>query len=238
MDDLKETALIMFSSGTTGLPKGLCLNHLGILLQTMVVHDMFRRPTAKHKISFNGKEAEVCMTSLSYASLYWISTVLIVTGSIMTEYTRLLMSKFDKNEAWRAISKYKVTWTFMAPCQLIDVARSKPSEDVDVSSLTQVLTGGSAISGEQIKEVKRSFKNMFIAQGCGQTEVSGIYTGYNANIPKHVELAERNPSSCGMPMAGILYKVIKVKDFSNFLFIYFFIFINVYTSVHIDKYKI
>nr|CAI5822312.1 unnamed protein product [Callosobruchus analis] len=84
----------MFSSGTTGLPKGICLNHYALLKQSWSVRD---------------HDAEgVDSVVLLYSTLIWISSVTALIGTTPKGEARILCRKFDGKRFWEIIEKYKI----------------------------------------------------------------------------------------------------------------------------------
>lgn len=204
---LMDTAVIIFSSGTSGLPKGICLNHYGISCQSRDMKDFCFAREDCFKFLIKEKELQAVNVSLSYATLYWISTVLSVTTSILYGYCRLLSIKFDPQEIWYLIEKWKVSALFLPPHLLIEMARNKPKEPVDISSISCVRFGGSSISKEQIIWIRNVFKNVLIKQACGQTEISGSYCNSNVKNEKDLKMIEDKPDSIGRAIKGFTYKV-------------------------------
>lgn len=106
----KETAIILFSSGTTGLPKGICLSHYALLIQLANTvecwnygNDIFLSNYTKHRHN-NGLKV-----ALGFTTYYWISAIGILNCSILTGITRIICSKFDPVAVWSLIEKYNVS---------------------------------------------------------------------------------------------------------------------------------
>lgn len=88
----KSPAMILFSSGTTGLPKGV----------THSYDSLFTNIASFKVLPFDN-----CI-SLWYSSLYWISGSYCMLQSILTGATRIIHSNFEANETCKIIEKYKV----------------------------------------------------------------------------------------------------------------------------------
>ncbi|XP_023311204.1 luciferin 4-monooxygenase-like isoform X8 [Anoplophora glabripennis] len=95
VNNVMETALILFSSGTTGLPKGICLNHYGLIGQ-------FSRNGMRVWGNTGGS------VLLQYTTLYWISAVSMTLKSIAEGCARVVCKQFDPAATWRLIEKYKI----------------------------------------------------------------------------------------------------------------------------------
>lgn len=91
LDDIKKTACIMHSSGTTGMPKGVELsNHTMLFISEDNNMDMANVPT------------------LWFSSLYWISGVMLNVKAIAQGAKVIIYSEFNEETTCQLIEKYKV----------------------------------------------------------------------------------------------------------------------------------
>ncbi|EEZ99576.2 uncharacterized protein LOC655644 [Tribolium castaneum] len=195
----EETAVIFFSSGTTGLPKGICQSHYALLAQAVNV------------INYGA----VTSVSLYYSSLYWISAVLFLTATILSGTARVICKSFDPTQIWKILDKYKVSFAFLAPSQASEMLKVGRPDNVDTSSLLCVLTGGGVFSEKQLLALRDLLPGTYISQGYGQTEVAGVLTCFNMNDVKDTLRLHYKPSSCGRPIHGIWYKIVDVETEQN-----------------------
>ncbi|XP_076264000.1 luciferin 4-monooxygenase-like isoform X1 [Rhynchophorus ferrugineus] len=198
IDDICETAVIFFSSGTTGLPKGICVNHKALYSQGCLIH----RYGLLHKDS----------VFLSFPTLYWISTVFHMTSIILVGCARLIVKKFDADQIWYQIDKYKVTYAFLAPFHAYQMIAVGRPDNIDTSSLSVVITGGAIFYADKIFELRELLPGTFICQAFGLTEVGGVALAFNIVRTRDRLLLYNNPSSCGRPMPGFLYKVVNLEN--------------------------
>lgn len=205
--DCLDVAVIIFSSGTTGTPKGICLTHRGLEYESFMTNKFLTIKGISQKYQHESASGVMVDPVLYFASSYWISTILFLCSSLMEGYTRILCKFFKTQWAWDYLQKYKVNTAFFAPCQIIDMIESKP-KDAIVSHLKDILTAGSNISEDQICNAQKAFPNTNIIQGCGQTEVSGFYTIFRRDEPEDLKLMKRKPKSCGKVIPGFTYKIV------------------------------
>ncbi|VEN42268.1 unnamed protein product, partial [Callosobruchus maculatus] len=224
--DLDQTAVILFSSGTTGLPKGIMISHYALLMQC-------------HTLAETRNFGSVI---LSYATLYWVSTVLILTVMTYTGGARVICSKFDPRQTWSLLEKYQlqstgaaliqveeisalqdkhsreycqpahillsITSMFVPPSQMAELVACGRPENLDTSRLHTCVSSGAATSETLMKEIRDLLPGTFVFQMYGQSEVAGSITMFNTSNVKDVLLLDKNPSSVGKIVPGICCKVV------------------------------
>lgn len=96
LDNIKKTACIMHSSGTTGMPKGVELSNYSILILSLEKNmDMNNAP------------------SLWFSSLYWLSGIMMNFNSIVQSAKVILYPEFDEEMTCQLIDKYKVIFRYI-----------------------------------------------------------------------------------------------------------------------------
>ncbi|KAI4471457.1 long-chain-fatty-acid--coa ligase [Holotrichia oblita] len=193
--NLFDTAVIMFSSGTTGLAKGICLNHYSLLCQV------------KNFISFE------CDTTrcLSFATFYWISAVFLLIQSIMKGSARILCKNFEPLHVWYTISNFKATYLFMASNQAIALLKTFKPRSVCTDSLKIIHAGGGPISPDHLLSLRELLPNVDVVLVYGQTEVAGFGFMFKTTSKDDMILMKRKPKSCGKPIRGFWYKIVDVE---------------------------
>lgn len=204
ISNLYETCVIHFSSGSTGLPKAICLNHYYFLgLRWMEQHSLLEACNKQFANKPMGK------VSLRFANWYWVSTSFELIIYASTGACRILWEHFDERQIWKVIERYSVTNLCLTPLECIELAESKKPEGVDISNVIDISTGGYILPKDYINSLRELFPGAHICQMYGMTEC-GVATTFDKNIPRHVKLLAIKPSSCGLPVPGLYYKVIDV----------------------------
>ncbi|KAK4877730.1 hypothetical protein RN001_010236 [Aquatica leii] len=197
--NIKETAVITFSSGSTGSPKGVCLNHFGLLAPSLL----------------NRTETSTLVV-ISTSTLYWISAVINFIRNVIFNFTQVIIPDFDEIEIWNWIKTYKVSLVFLASSQLITLAKKGRPADADTSSVRLVLTGGTKISEEQILKIRSLFPNGIVLYAYGLAETSGLGVSLDFMDNKtDLKIYHEKPNCIGRPQPCCVYKVIDTETGEN-----------------------
>jgi fatty-acyl-CoA synthase len=155
-------AMIQYTSGTTGRPKGALLNHYSIT------------NNARMMALLKALDAET--VNLAVAPLFHTAgCVGAVLGSVQTGGTLLLPSAFDAESMLDLIAAYAVTFTFAVPTMLVALLAAQSANPRDLSSLRTVFSGGATVPVEIVRRVEAEFGATLII-GYGQTETSPAIT--------------------------------------------------------------
>ncbi|KAH8414503.1 hypothetical protein KR215_007682 [Drosophila sulfurigaster] len=183
----EDVSLIVCSSGTTGLPKGVQLTQSN-LLATL---DSQLQPTM---IPLN---EITLLTVIPWFHAFGCLT-LITTA---TRGTRLVyLPKFEENLFLSAIEKYRVMMAFMVPPLMVFLAKHPIVDKYDLSSLMVLLCGAAPLSRETEDQIKERIGVPFIRQGYGLSESTLSVLVQTDDFCK--------PGSVGVLKVGIYAKVI------------------------------
>lgn len=178
-----DTAVILYTSGTTGQPKGAELTHAN--LETNAA-------TTATTLTQVGPD-DVAMGCLPLFHVFGLTCGLnagIAAGACLT-----LLPRFDPAAALRTIEQHGVTVFLGVPTMYAALLQAEGAADADVSSLRTCVSGGAALPVEVLRSFEATF-GCVILEGYGLSETSPVAS---FNHPDQV----RKPGSIGTPVAGV-----------------------------------
>jgi len=181
--DEKSGAVMCFTSGTTGHPKGVVYSHRSIFIHSVEL-------LAKDVIGISSDDVVMPVVPMFHISAWDLPYAVLMTGAKLV----LPGPKPSPEDLAELISKEKVTVASAAPTVWISFLDYIKREKIDISSLKIAITGGA----EPPKGLIKSFKEMGIRtyHAWGMTETEAITT---VNIKDDVEKLSKQ----GIPMPGI-----------------------------------
>jgi fatty-acyl-CoA synthase len=189
--DQHDVAIIMYTSGTTGLPKGAMLTHNNILWNNL-----------NAMLAFGGSRDDVI---LSTAPLFHIAGLNVMTlGSFHTGSTVVLLRNFDPGQVLTDIERYKATYMFGAPAMFLFMSQHPQFADADLSSIKNLICGGAPVP-ENLIELYGA-RGIDFCQGYGLTETAP----FSAFLTP--EWASSKLGSAGQPP---LYSDTRIVDDNN-----------------------
>jgi acyl-CoA synthetase (AMP-forming)/AMP-acid ligase II len=190
----EDTALQLYSSGTTGLPKGVELSHrnLAAALGGAV-------PDA---IGYHGAPDVM----LNLLPTYHIAGVGIGLLTAARGGASVLYPDFDPAQACAAIPEHRVTFAFLVPAMIQFMVRSPNARTTDYSTLHRIFYGASPISDQVLVEAMRTFKCQFL-QVYGLTETTGAITLLSAEDHDPEGPRKHLLRSAGKPFADVALRI-------------------------------
>ncbi len=180
-DDL---ALLPYTSGTTGLPKG-CMHSHRTLMANVV--GTWMHPSAD-------------TVSLTVVPMFHITGMLYgVLNPIYNAATQIIMPRWDRELAGRLIAHHRVTAWVCIPTMIIDLFASPNYRSFDLSSLVYLAGGGAAMPEAVAQRLLDEFGVAF-AEGYGLTETAA---------PSHSNPPDRPKLQClGVPITGVDSRIV------------------------------
>jgi acyl-CoA synthetase (AMP-forming)/AMP-acid ligase II len=175
--DLDEHVVALpFSSGTTGLPKGVMLTHRNLTTNIAQAHALLET-----------SEDDVVIGVLPFFHIYGMTVIMNMT--LRYGATVITMPRFDLEQFLRLHQDHGITRSYVVPPIVLALAKHPLVDQFDLSSLDIVMSGAAPLSGE-LSEAAAKRLGCTVLQGYGLTETSPV---------THVNPRERNkPGSVGV----------------------------------------
>ena len=183
-DDL---AVLPYTSGTTGLPKG-CMHSHRTLMANAIGGGLWGHGSAES-------------VSLAVVPMFHITGMMYgVLGNVYGGSTAIVMPRWDRELAGRLISRHKVTHWTCIPTMIIDLFGSPNYKSFDLTSLRYASGGGAAMPQAVAERLQKEFGITF-AEGYGLTETAA---------PSHANPPERAKLQClGIPIFGVDSRIVE-----------------------------
>ncbi|WP_300676234.1 long-chain fatty acid--CoA ligase [Nocardioides sp.] len=191
--DEDDTAVILYTSGTTGQPKGAELRHRNMRDNALSGTDLF------------GADASRPDTFLAVLPLFHaFGQTVVQNGAFAYGGTMVLLPRFEPHAALELLVKEKVSFFAGVPTMYWGLLGALEGASVDVADVAKNLriavSGGSALPAEIHHEVEKKF-GVVIAEGYGLSETSPV-----ASFSVHGEPAR--VGSIGVPLSGVEMKLV------------------------------
>jgi len=184
-----DTAVILYTSGTTGMPKGAELTHFNMF---------FNAYYAATKIT-KCQPSDVALATLPL--FHSFGQTAIMNASVISGTTITMLPRFETKKAMEVIARDKATIIVLVPTMYFFILDSDSWEDYDFSSVRMAVSGGAALP----EEVHRRFQdryNITILEGYGLSETSPI-----ASFTEEGE--EVRVGSIGKPIWGVEMRIMR-----------------------------
>ena len=191
-----DVALLQYTGGTTGLPKGAMLSH-GNLTAAVSIYDVWTKPG---RVERNAIERVICVLPLFH--IYALTIVLL--SSIRCGYLISLHQRFDVEAVMRDIEVKRATIFPGVPTMWIAIAGLPDLDGRDLSSLVVAGSGGAPLPVEVAKVFERKV-GLKLKSGWGMSETSSPGTGHPKEGPD-------KPGSIGLMLPGIEIDVVSLQD--------------------------
>ncbi|XP_033736375.1 LOW QUALITY PROTEIN: 4-coumarate--CoA ligase 1-like [Pecten maximus] len=158
IDPMNDVVVIPYSSGTTGLPKGVQLTHYNLVANLQQFRTVMRVTEEDTSLGF-----------LPFHHCYGM--ILVMMGVFQDGGKLVTLPKFDPSMFLTALAEQKVTMAHIVPPIVVFMAKHPAVSQHDLSNLKRAVVGGAPL-GEAITEAFTKRLNVPITQGYGLTETS------------------------------------------------------------------
>jgi long-chain acyl-CoA synthetase len=177
-----DTAVILYTSGTTGQPKGAELTHFNVFFNALCVRD--------YVIGLKSDDVAIAILPLFHSfGQTCIQNAALITGATVT-----MLPRFETVKTLEVIQRDKVTILAAVPTMYYFLLDHPDTTAYDIASLRLAVSGGAAISVDMLGRFKKQF-GIEILEGYGLSETSPVAS---FNIPTR----PAKPGSIGLPIWG------------------------------------
>ncbi len=183
----EDLIALPYSSGTTGLPKGVMLTHRNLVSN-------YIQFVANHRVTERDRV-------IVFLPLYHIFGTMIMGGCIYEGAAQVLMERFNAEECLRLIEKHRVTLFYGVPPALLSLCEYPSLKKFDLSSLRFIASGAASLP----PEVRRRLEEL---TGVPTFMVYGLTEASPVTHMNHFEPDLIEPSSIGPPVSDQPQKVV------------------------------
>jgi long-chain acyl-CoA synthetase len=183
-----DTAVILYTSGTTGQPKGAELTHANLASNAR---------TAAETLLEIGPQ-DVVMGCLPLFHVFGMTCGL--NASVLAGACLTVLPRFYPDRALHLIERDRVTVFEGVPTMYSEMLRADNGGDVDLSRLRTCVSGGSAMPVEVLKEFEREF-DCVVLEGYGTSETSPVASFNHPHAP-------RKAGTIGTPVRGVRMRLV------------------------------
>ncbi|GAB1214973.1 hypothetical protein ATERTT37_004155 [Aspergillus terreus] len=192
-DPKKDLVFLVYSSGTTGLPKGVMLSHFNI------VANLIQSAAVDNGVLTHEDRVLAC---LPFFHIYGV-TYLITYGVFMGMSTYII-PRFELEKFCQTIEKYKVTYAYAVPPVILQLLENPKARKYNLSSIRMLKCSAAPLSPQLIASLKEQF-SINVRQAYGMSECSPC---------THMQTwqeAQEYPGAVGRLLPNLIAKYVPVE---------------------------
>jgi acyl-CoA synthetase (AMP-forming)/AMP-acid ligase II len=170
----QDTAVLLYSSGTTGFPKGVMLTHRNVIANIVQAQPLM-----------HAGESDVLINALPFFHI--AAWVVLFHMGMYHGGTIVTLPRFDLEQFLRTVQEYRVTRTLLVPPIVLALAKQPAVDAYDVSSLKVIIVGAAPLA-ESVGRACSERVGCLVQQVYGLTETSPL-THMNPEDPARLKLS-------------------------------------------------
>jgi acyl-CoA synthetase (AMP-forming)/AMP-acid ligase II len=161
IDPREDVVVIPYSSGTTGLPKGVMLTHYNLVANIVQMAGVL----GLH-------EDDIMLGVLPFFHIYGMTVIMNL--ALHAGATVVTMPRFDLEQCLQILQTYRVTFANVVPPMVLAFAKSPLVDKYDLSRLRTVFSGAAPLKENLAEEASTRLGGCHVVQGYGMTETSPV----------------------------------------------------------------
>ncbi|XP_047941734.1 4-coumarate--CoA ligase-like [Salvia hispanica] len=195
-----DVVALPYSSGTTGLPKGVMLTHKGLVTSVAQQVD-----GENPNLYIHSDDVMICV--LPFFHIYSLNSILLC--GLRAGAAILVMQKFEIEPFLELIQRYKVTIGPFVPPIVLAIVKSPVVDKYDLSSVRTVMSGAAPLGKELEEAVRDKFPNAKLGQGYGMTEAGPVLAMCLAFAKESFEIKS---GACGTVVRNAEMKIVDTES--------------------------
>nr|ACY66928.1 4-coumarate:CoA ligase [Eucalyptus camaldulensis] len=191
-----DVLALPYSSGTTGLPKGVMLTHRGQVTSVAQQVDGDNPNLYFHK-------EDVILCTLPLFHIYSLNSVMFC--ALRVGAAILIMQKFEIVALMELVQRYRVTILPIVPPIVLEIAKSAEVDRYDLSSIRTIMSGAAPMGKELEDTVRAKLPNAKLGQGYGMTEAGPVLAMCPAFAKEPFEIKS---GACGTVVRNAEMKIV------------------------------
>lgn len=194
VDPANDIAVLQYTGGTTGVPKGAALTHRNLVANTLQMDQWYHNAVA-------GEDSMVGVLPLFHV----FAMTVVMNMSVAKALKIYLLPQFNLAEMLDLIATQRPTYLAAVPTMYTAMVNADRTGSIDFSSLKFCLSGGAPLPAEVKSAFEERTKAKLVAEGYGLTEASPVLT---CN-----PLSEKaRAGSIGLPIPGTTVEIVSLED--------------------------
>ena len=192
IDYKSDIAVLPYSSGTTGLPKGVMLTHFNVIANVnQIFHPQF--------IDYTDTDCRL-LGVVPFFHIYGM--IVLLASGLHQGASNVILPRFEPELFLSTIQNYNISRALVVPPLALFLAKHPMVDSFNVSSIKEIFCGGAPLGVEIIMAVKQRL-NIAVRQGYGMTELSPVALCCPVNV--------NNPNSSGVPVLNTCCKMVNIE---------------------------
>ncbi|OAL19720.1 hypothetical protein AYO20_11592 [Fonsecaea nubica] len=202
-DKCHKTIALNYSSGTTGVPKGVEVTHYNYIANTLQYNHL---PTlAPNYDELNRRSKWLCFLPLYHA----MAQTIYIAGALLRQIPVYIMPKFDFVEMLANVERFRITDLTIVPPIAVALTKHPAARKYDLSSIETMNCGSAPLGSDVCRAIEDLCGRRFnMKQGWGMTEVTCSLLGWDPNKTS-------TSFGVGEPNANCEAKIVKILTGSS-----------------------